>query len=625
MDVEERVHSAPWRWSLLLSVVVLNICLPSLVLSYGTLLAHGVSYGLPLGLGVCTPAILVLTFCLSQCWCRDAADSWGGPTGYRVMAAAGLMLIVASLVMCAFLPFHLQPFIYGILGGLGSSIISAQVDAVVFDCYDTRLAIVRGLSLIGQAVGLSIFPHLITSLVENYGYSMSYIVLSAVMLQALPAILLLKSTDIKRPTTFSRYNDLAKSYAIFSNDTVNNFYSNELHLQDMSKSWRSPSGQSSSEDEMDDIYDGDDHVNTAAITPPPSPEEKRRNIFGVEILPEIPEETEDSDDNKSDINASNNQRRKFSNAIKRLSTIGDNFDEYIGKQTRRDSNTESSNRDEYSEIDITHETIAPITEIRREKVFNSFSFRCQSAYASVRRSLWMPSYRIYRFRRRTLYLMYNINDTFIKPLTRSLVCWRFYPALLLSFTRLMLITVFMALLPLTNLNMKPKTSMIETNFILSLMGFTWISFMLTTPWLAHIPKRNCKYLSVIGLSIITAACYVIAETYSHDAFSIACVITGTGFGALLSSWESAAQDFIGVHKWSKVRSTLETLSGMSVAGFTFGLIFLVPLEEPGGFHLCLTIISYTLTAVLSVWFIIAVISLYILKVRSLRTRLNCFS
>lgn len=136
-------------------------------------------------------------------------------------------------------------------------------------------------------------------------------------------------------------------------------------------------------------------------------------------------------------------------------------------------------------------------------------------------------------------------------------------------------------------------------------------------YLLKLSKHQCE--------IFFSSIAVIAETYSHDAFSIACVITGTGFGALLSSWESAAQDFIGVHKWSKVRSTLETLSGISVAGFTFGLIFLVPLEEPGGFHLYLTIISYTLTAVLSVWFIIAVISLYILKVRSLRTRLNCLS
>lgn len=53
-----------------------------------------------------------------ECWCRDAADSWGGYVGYRVMAASGLAAVVISLIVCAFVPYHWQPFIYGILGGM---------------------------------------------------------------------------------------------------------------------------------------------------------------------------------------------------------------------------------------------------------------------------------------------------------------------------------------------------------------------------------------------------------------------------------------------------------------------------------------------------------------------------
>lgn len=396
------------------------------------------------------------------------------------------------------------------VSGLGSSLISAQVDAVIFDTYDTRLGIVKGLSFIGQAIGQATFPHIITALCYYYGYSMSFIVLSGIMLQSLPALMFLKPTEfVKRPTSYSRYSDLAKTYAIFDNDPVNKFYSNELQLNDLSKRWRSPDSQSG-DIELEIDYGDNDSVNIATITPPPSPEEKRRNMFGVEILPEIPEESEHSDDysNSSDDDEprdQNESRKGVSVAIKRLSTLGDNFDEYIEKQSRRDSEIDS-NRD-FKELDITYEHIAPITEIRREKVFNSFSFRCQSAYASLRRKIWMPSYRVYRLKRRLSHIIYKLNDTFVKPLTRSLSCWRFYPALLLSFSRMSLMSLLLTLLPLINLEIKPKTSMIETNFMMSLHGFTWLCFLLSTPWLAQTPKRNFKYVALFGLFISAAACY----------------------------------------------------------------------------------------------------------------------
>lgn len=53
----------------------------------------------------------------SECWFREAADTWGGTIGYRLMASIGLMIIVFSLFICAFIPSHIQPFVYGIFGG----------------------------------------------------------------------------------------------------------------------------------------------------------------------------------------------------------------------------------------------------------------------------------------------------------------------------------------------------------------------------------------------------------------------------------------------------------------------------------------------------------------------------
>lgn len=406
--------------------------------------------------------------------------------------------------------------------GLGSSLISAQVDAVIFDTYDSRLGIIRGLCFAGQAVGQAVFPHIIAALIDGYGYSFSYILLGGIMLQTLPAILLLRVDEsISRPISFSRYSDLAKTYAVFNNEGMDkNLYTTELQLHDMSKKcWKSPSDDNLHRDL--DFIQGDFEYNSdivATITPPPSPEEKRRNIFGVEILPEIPEESEDSESENEEppVNQKDGSKniKRLSVAIKRLSTLGDSFDDCITKQIRRDSqpDRDGDEQKEYCEVEVTYENISPVTDIQREKIFNSFSFRCQSAYASMRRRMWMPSYRIYTLRRRMTFFMYNINDTFVKPLTRSLSSWKFYPSLMLYFSRLSLTSVTMVSLTKIASEMHPKISISDANFLMTLYGFTWICFLLSTPWLAQTPKRNFKYVALAGLIISTVGCF---GTYFH--------------------------------------------------------------------------------------------------------------
>lgn len=329
------------------------------------------------------------------------------------------------------------------------------------------------------------------------------------MLQTLPAIMLLKvEEDGRKPKSFSRYSDVSKAYSLFNNGDPQ-YYSAELQLHDMGKkTWQSPSDDNLHCDEEFSNQVEDDDAN-ATITPPPSPEENRRNIFGVEILPEIPEESEESDENEDeqkDANKNTNKKR-LSVVIKRLSTMGDSFSEYIIKQTRRDSQSSLSESKEYEEIEVTYDNVSPVTEIERERIFDSFSYRCQSAYASIRRRLWMPSYRVHRIKRRMTYLKYSLNDTFIKPLSRSLSCWRFYPSLLLYWSKLSITAISLALLPTIATQMHPKISLIEANFLITLHGFTWICFLFCTPWLAQTQKRNFKYIAVAGLILSTAACF----------------------------------------------------------------------------------------------------------------------
>lgn len=339
------------------------------------------------------------------------------------------------------------------------------------------------------------------------------------MLQTLPAIMLLKVEDSnRRPMSFSRYSDVSKAYSLFNNvDT--NYYSPELQLHDMGKkSWQSPSDDNlhCEDDFINQVYDNDAN---AIITPPPSPEEKRRNIFGVEILPEIPEESEESDENEGEQNDTNRNtnKKRLSVAIKRLSTMGDSFSEYIIKQTRRDSQSSLSESREYEEIEVPYDNVSPVTDIQREMMLESFSYRCQSAYASMRRRLWMPSYRVHRIKRRMTYLKYNLNDTFVKPLSRSLSSWRFYPSLLLCLSKLSITAISLVSLPTIATQMHPKISLIEANFLITLHGFAWICFLLCTPWLAQTLKKNFKYIAATGLIMSTAACF---STLFSNKFSL---------------------------------------------------------------------------------------------------------
>ncbi|XP_045521452.1 uncharacterized protein LOC123712415 [Pieris brassicae] len=612
MDFNGQQESAGWRWSLLISAIFLNICLSSLVLSYGVLWVHSLSsFEGPIWLGLITPSIFMVTYNLTQCWFREAADSWGGSVGYRVMATIGLLLVVSALLICAYIPYELQSIVYGIFCGLGFSLISAQMDAIIFETYDSHVVAVRGLCYCGQAIGLSIFPHILTALIDTYSYSLSHIVIAGIMLQSLVAIMYLNiDENIRRPASFSRYKDLSQSYMVYRNEVMESTYGTELQLHNLNdKSWKSPS-----DDQLHKVGEiCDDGYVSETVTPPPSPEEKRRNIFGVDILPQIPEESEE--ESEEQYTKDTNNMRRLSVAIKRLSTLGDNIDGCITNQVRRDSQPEDSNKSFVEFLEVKYETVTPITDIRTERLLNSFSFRCQSAYLNARRKIWLPSYKMYRIRRRFTYLMYSVIDTFVKPLTRSLTCGKFYPALLLSFSRLSLLSISLVLLPMLASEVEPKISVLEMNFLMSLHGFTWLCFLICTPWLAQTPKRNYKYIVVLGLLISTASAFLLAADNNHDSYSIGCIVAGFGFGAVTSCWEGAIQDYVGARKWPKLHSALETISAFMLAVFLLALVFLIDVEK--GLKLVMFILGIIFAVITMVWFAIACVAIYFTKVRTI--------
>lgn len=369
--------------------------------------------------------------------------------------------------------------------------VSAQVEAVALDTYDTKVEAVAGLSYVGQAIGQAVFPYIVTVFVEKYGYSSTYILLAAIITQTLPFIMFLKVDESEKRISYSRYSDLAKAYAVFDNNAYE-VQINELYIK---KNWKSPDDTDHNENFNDEEFDSVS-MDVEMATPPPSPEEKRRNMFGVEIMPEIPEETEGNSGEEDALTEKNKNQVYI--GLKRLSSFSDCFDDYITRHNNIDYSSEESSSQDYN---LSNRNMSNLTKSKTQQ-----TLRTPRRFTKLRQR-WISPYKYYTISKIIRHFFYNFNDTFIKPLTRSLVCWRFYPVLMLAFCKYSSVAVTLVLLPLIDLELNPDTSMLEVNFMMTLHGCSWIFFLLCTPWLVQMRKKNYKYLLVIALATYAAAAF----------------------------------------------------------------------------------------------------------------------
>lgn len=113
---------------------------------------------------------------------------------------------------------------------------------------------------------------------------------------------------------------------------------------------------------------------------------------------------------------------------------------------------------------------------------------------------------------------------------------------------------------------------------------------------------------------------VLAEADNHDIFSIGVVIAGFGYGAITSCWETTVQHFVGPRKWSKLHSTLETVSGSMLALFVVGISFIV--ENYKGLQLVMFVLGIVLFGITGLWILLLIASMIITKVRAVRLGKN---
>ncbi|GFS67864.1 MFS domain-containing protein [Nephila pilipes] len=150
------------------------------------------------------PFIIGSTF---KCLVGPLAGYLANTLGFRPVIAFGCILASIGIGTCYFSPnIQLICFLWGILFGLGCSMATSMLPQVINLHFKKHASKANGLSLAGISVAGFILSPIVTALLDTYGLSGTYLVLSAIILNSLPASLLIRvpsddySTDVLNDT-----------------------------------------------------------------------------------------------------------------------------------------------------------------------------------------------------------------------------------------------------------------------------------------------------------------------------------------------------------------------------------------------------------------------------------------
>lgn len=114
--------------------------------------------------------------------------------GPRITVAAGGVFITLGLLLTSQISALWQLYIfYSLLVGLGVSVAFAPLVATVARWFYKKRGLATGIVLAGVGLGTAIMPGPATFFIENYGWSMSYVILGIVaLITIVPSALVLK-------------------------------------------------------------------------------------------------------------------------------------------------------------------------------------------------------------------------------------------------------------------------------------------------------------------------------------------------------------------------------------------------------------------------------------------------
>lgn len=213
-----------------------------------------------------------------------------------------------------------------------------------------------------------------------------------------------------------------------------------------------------------------------------------KNLMGVDILPEIPEEDEIEDEEIVE-KSETTQQETMKDSIRRFSQLSSKFEDLI-------SNEIKNNRG-YHNVSVDLENSAQkFTEHRIVVKSNRSSIKCGCC----------SPYQKYLFKRRVNKMIDCFCDHLLKPLWKALKIIMFYPCLITKVLITITPVIYIVFIPyattLAEEKYSAQTVSTERTMLLSLIAFPWLCFLVFLPWFINSSKTKLKTIFCTGLIIL---------------------------------------------------------------------------------------------------------------------------
>ncbi|XP_044729540.1 uncharacterized protein LOC123292892 [Chrysoperla carnea] len=570
-NIELRAKKQSTKWEILVTSFIINALVPTTFCSFGIYIMCLEDIHIKVSETIWNPTIFLVSFIISKPWCQELAEFWveNGKKSGRWWTILGV--IIAAISIAANLmtnSIFLNTIVTGILAGSGVSIVLEYVKSNVNDHFQLQNPLIRVVDEAALAIGQFIIPHLTYGFIRLYTLQYAPILQSTILIQIIPSILLLKNSLIGLPTIKSRYSDFQRPLALLTDQEMVVFNAEhvtatpEVNTNENGsnlstfRQWKSLPNISQTEEvlqsnqtqENEQDNKNDNIVEEIVKDNENIPENPNTNIFrlkteyGVEILPEIPEENEDT---CSVISSNTNVYNKNLN---RLSVISTKLDEMILRQDAKD-------------VYITDSKDGVLS------ISNEHSYKILSENTNYN-SILSP-YKTYRVKKSYRYLKHYIYDWFLRPLKLSLKLNSFYLTLFANLSLYLSWYSFLCFIPVFTklIDASSLIGLHEPVFIISIAAFLWIVFLIITPWIADLPKRHLKIIFIFGTILKGIGFFVFANSSNHETVTFGSIIFGFGFGAASFTLMTVIKECLGVRNWSLLKKTLYTFTGLTILIF----------------------------------------------------------
>ncbi|XP_060530403.1 uncharacterized protein LOC132704427 isoform X2 [Cylas formicarius] len=458
---------------------------------------------------------------------------------------------------------HPNPRQYETVRPMWSNLISTQVRTVATDKLDMDHNMFEVIRQVSRALSLFVMPQVMFLLVWHYEANQAKLIYAAVLLNIIPMLFLIKTEAEERDL----FPDLVR-YQTFGRFTYKMTELRELSVAPQKTTAESTSTDDSSDEEI--ILDTKssqnvaeipgDHTVADLVAPqsylnPVNVQHYFQNA-GVSILPGIPEENEEENDDKNTIDS------------KRLSKISAKLEEM----------SKSGNTYKFDVVVEQPDVISRIEYIPnfREERSKSFIDELKSFNRSKHWFACTP-YRKYVWGRRLRSLKDFVGDNIFRPSFTAAKTWYFYPALTSKVIGDMIPVLYITLAPFMALERSWRQERFFTTenatFLLTYVAFAWCFFLLSLPLIAKMSNTKLRFALIFGLMVTGTSMIALFGKLTNDVITLSSLLFGVGYGIVSYTEKIVYRAFIGMRQWHLVRGPLEIVSGILIIVIYYYIYF----------------------------------------------------